>query len=142
MLESIVTSVNDVVWSIPLIILILGAGIYFSVRMKFPQLRLIKEMFRLLGDNKGKGTDEGVSGLRAFIMTAAGRVGVGNIAGMATAIALGGPGAIFWLWVVALFGTAIALIESTLAQAYKITVNGEFRGGPAYYIEKGIGKKW
>ena len=142
MLESIVTSVNDVVWSIPLIILILGAGIYVSVRMKFPQLRLIKEMFRLLGDNKGKGTDEGVSGLRAFIMTAAGRVGVGNIAGMATAIALGGPGAIFWLWVVALFGTAIALIESTLAQAYKITVNGEFRGGPAYYIEKGIGKKW
>lgn len=142
MLETIVTKVNDIVWSPPLIVLVLGAGIYLSLRMKFPQIRLFKEMFRLLNDNKGKGSDEGVSGLRAFIMTAAGRVGVGNIAGMATAIALGGPGAIFWLWIVALFGTAIALIESTLAQAYKITVDGEFRGGPAYYIEKGIGKKW
>ncbi|MEG0379835.1 MAG: alanine:cation symporter family protein, partial [Eubacterium sp.] len=91
MLESIVTSINDVVWSLPLIIMILGTGIYFSIRMKFPQVRLLKEMFRLLNDNKGKGSKEGVSGLRAFIMTAAGRVGVGNIAGMATAIALGGP---------------------------------------------------
>ena len=142
MLESMVNNINDVIWSIPLIVLILGSGVYFSIRTKFPQIRLLKEMFRLLKENKGKGTEEGISGLRAFIMTAAGRVGVGNIAGMATAITLGGPGAIFWLWIVAFFGTSIALIESTLAQAYKITVNGEFRGGPAYYIEKGIGIKW
>lgn len=137
--EQILNSLNGVLWGMPLVILILGAGIYFSIRMKFPQARCLKEMIRLTGSSSG--SEKGMSSIQSFIFTAARTVGVGNIAGMATGIFFGGPGAIFWLWVLAFFGTAVAQTESTLAQTYKKVVHGEYRGGPAYYMERGIKNK-
>ncbi len=137
---SIVQAVNNAVWSTPLIALCLLAGIYFSVRMKFPQVRLFKEMINLLLD-KDK-SENGVTPFQAFATTVGGRVGVGNIAGVATAIYYGGPGAIFWMWMIAFLGAGSAFVESSLAQAYKTKISGEYVGGPAYFIEQGIGKKW
>ena len=137
--EQILNSLNGVLWGMPLVILILGAGAYFSIRMKFPQARCLKEMIRLTGSSSG--SEKGMSSIQSFIFTAARTVGVGNIAGMATGIFFGGPGAIFWLWVLAFFGTAVAQTESTLAQTYKKVVHGEYRGGPAYYMERGIKNK-
>ena len=138
--ESIVVAVNDFVWGLPLVILCLGTGIYFSVRTGFLQVRFIKEMMRLLV--QGKESKKGVSSFQAFTIAISGRVGTGNIAGVATAIALGGPGAIFWMWVIAFLGASSAYVEATLGQIYKQVVNGEYRGGPSYYIEKGLGMKW
>lgn len=120
----------------PLVILVLGAGLYFSIRMLFPQFRYLKEMIRNMG--QGSDSSKGLSPLRAFIFTAARTVGVGNISGMATAIYFGGPGAVFWFWILALIGSAVALIEAILSQTYRHTINGEYRGGPAYYMEHGI----
>jgi AGCS family alanine or glycine:cation symporter len=139
-MEEIIKKVNDIVWSDALIILCMGAGIYFSFVTRFLQIRYIKEMVALLFD--GKGSDKGVSSFQAFSIAISGRVGTGNIAGVATAIAMGGPGAIFWMWLIAFLGSASAFIEATLGQIYKQVVNGEYRGGPAYYIEKGLGIKW
>ena len=138
--EYLVTTVNDLVWGLPLVILCLGAGIYFSVRTGFMQIRLLKEMMRLLV--QGKESKKGVSSFQAFTIAISGRVGTGNIAGVATAIALGGPGAIFWMWVIAFLGASSAYVEATLGQIYKRVVDGEYRGGPSYYIEKGMGMKW
>lgn len=138
--ESIITTINDLVWGLPLVILCLGAGIYFSIRTGFLQIRLIKEMVRLL--LQGKESQKGVSSFQAFTIAISGRVGTGNIAGVATAIALGGPGAIFWMWVIAFLGASSAYVEATLGQIYKRVVNGEYRGGPSYYIEKGLGMRW
>ncbi len=138
--ESIIGFINELVWSNFLIALCLGTGIYFSVTTRFLQIRYFKEMIRLLF--KGKSSKKGVSSFQAFAIAISGRVGTGNIAGVATAIALGGPGAIFWMWVIAFLGAASAFVESTLGQIYKEVKDGEYRGGPAYYIEKGIGKKW
>jgi len=118
----------------------MGTGIYFSIVTRFLQVRYVREMWRLLFD--GKSSDKGVSSFQAFAIAISGRIGTGNIAGVATAIAMGGPGAIFWMWIIAFLGSASAFIEATLGQIYKQVNNGEYRGGPAYYIEKGLGMKW
>lgn len=135
--------INGYLWALPLIVLALGTGFYFSVRMKFPQIRLFKDMWQfLLGKDKSdsdKTSKEGMSSFQSFALALGGRVGVGNIAGVATAIYFGGPGAVFWMWVIAFIGAGTAFSESALAQAYKIKIDGEYKGGPAYYIEKGTG---
>ncbi|WP_141393135.1 alanine/glycine:cation symporter family protein, partial [Enterobacter hormaechei] len=133
-------AINGVIWSPALIFLCLGVGLYFSLRSRFLQLRHIKHMITLMF--QGGATDAGVSSFQALTMTLAGRVGTGNIAGVATAITFGGPGALFWMWVVAFLGASSAFVESTLGQVYKEKINGEYRGGPAFYIEKGLGVKW
>ncbi|GAB3200820.1 AGCS family alanine or glycine:cation symporter [Pontibacter aydingkolensis] len=139
-MENIISWVNNIIWSDALIILCLGAGVYFSVVTKFLQVRYLREMLRLLF--KGQASKKGISSFQAFTVAIAGRVGTGNIAGVATAIAMGGPGAVFWMWVIAFLGSASAFIEATLGQIYKEVKNGEYRGGPAFYIEKGLGVKW
>lgn len=136
---------NLYIGSYLLIVLLLIAGVYFTFRTNFVQFRMFKEMFRLLGDGVGKTTQkEGkISSFQAFCISTASRVGTGNIAGVALAIAVGGPGAVFWMWIIALIGGASSFIESTLAQIYKVKdKNGSYRGGPAYYIEKGLNKRW
>jgi AGCS family alanine or glycine:cation symporter len=139
MMSKILTAVNNVLWSMPLVILVLGAGLYFSIRMGFPQFRYFKEMIHNMSE--GSESSRGLSPVRAFIFTAARTVGVGNIAGMATAIFYGGPGAVFWFWILALIGSAVAMVEAVLAQTYRQTIHGEYRGGPAYYMEYGIKNK-
>lgn len=139
-MDKIISSINDIVWSNALIFLCLGAGIYFSVVTRFLQVRYLREMIRLLF--RGESSDKGVSSFQAFSIAIAGRVGTGNIAGVATAIAMGGPGAVFWMWMIAFLGSASAFVEATLGQIYKQVKDGEYRGGPAYYIEKGLGMKW
>ncbi|RLD25253.1 MAG: sodium:alanine symporter [Bacteroidetes bacterium] len=145
--ESTIDFIYNMVWGegifsyFPiLIVLILGAGFYFSIITRFLQVRHLKEMVRLLF--KGKSSEKGVSSFQAFVIAISGRVGTGNIAGVATAIALGGPGAIFWMWIIAFLGSATAFIEATLGQIYKVVKDGEYRGGPSYYIEKGLNIKW
>ncbi|MDO4814869.1 MAG: sodium:alanine symporter family protein [Gemella sp.] len=137
---------NDFMWTYFLIGLILAVGIYFTFSIKFVQFTYIKEMFKLITEkpvtNKD-GSQKGVSAFQAFTISAASRVGTGNIAGVAIAIAMGGPGAVFWMWVMALIGGASSFAESTLAQVYKVRDRrGLYRGGPAYYMEKGLGQKW
>lgn len=139
-MEQFVNAINDIIWSNALIILCLVAGIYFSISTRFLQIRYVKEMVRLLFG--GKSSEQGVSSFQAFAIAISGRVGTGNIAGVATAIAMGGPGAVFWMWAIAFLGAASAFIEATLGQIYKEVRDGQFRGGPAYYIEKGLGIKW
>jgi alanine or glycine:cation symporter, AGCS family len=139
-MEDIINAINNVVWSNALIVLCLGAGVYFSVITRFLQVRHLGEMIRLLF--QGQASAKGVSSFQAFSLAIAGRVGTGNIAGVATAIAMGGPGAIFWMWVIAFLGSASAFIEATLGQIYKQVKDGQYRGGPAFYIEKGLGLKW
>ena len=140
MVEDFINGLNAIVWSNALIVVALASGIFYSFKTKFVQIRMVKEMVRLLFG--GKSSDRGVSSFQAFAIAISGRVGTGNIAGVATAIALGGPGAIFWMWVIAFLGSASAFIEATLGQLYKENKGGEYRGGPAYYIEKGLGIKW
>lgn len=131
--------IAGLLWSQGLIYLCLGAGIYFSVLLKFPQVRLFKDMVKqLIG---GKESDSGVSSFQGFAMALGGRVGTGNIAGVATAIFYGGPGAVFWMWIIAFLGAGSAYAESALAQVWKENIGGDYRGGPAYYIEKGIKNK-
>lgn len=133
-IEEIVSSINNLVWSPLLVLLCLGAGIYFSFRTRFLQIRHIKEMVRLLFS--GGSSDKGISSFQALAVSVSGRVGTGNIAGVATAIAWGGPGALFWMWIIAFLGAGSAFVESTLAQIYKEEIDGQYRGGPAYYISK------
>jgi len=139
-LEQVVSFIGGIVWSSPLIWLCLLSGAFFSIATRFLQVRHLKEMVRLLF--KGESSESGVSSFQAFAISISGRVGTGNIAGVATAIALGGPGALFWMWVIAFLGAGSAFVESALAQIYKEKVDGQYRGGPAYYIEKGLGMKW
>jgi alanine or glycine:cation symporter, AGCS family len=140
-LEDFLATLNGLIWSKALIALCLGAGLYFSIRTRFMQLRGFGEMWRLMF--QGKSSNAGVSSFQALAMSLSGRVGIGNIAGVATAIAFGGPGAVFWMWVMAFLGASTAYVESTLAQIYKETDDqGKYRGGPAYYIEKAMGQKW
>jgi len=139
-MQSIVDTLNGFIWSNYLIYLALGAGAFFSVLTRFVQVRLFGEMFRLLVS--GKSSDKGISTFQALSVTLSGRVGTGNIAGVAAAIGFGGPGAVFWMWVVAFLGASTAYIESTLGQIYKEVDEGQYRGGPAYYIEKAMGQKW
>lgn len=139
-MNELVNALNGYVWSPALIALCLGAGLYFSVRSRFLQVRHMREMTRLMME--GKSSEQGVSSFQALAMTLAGRVGTGNIAGVATAITFGGPGAVFWMWAVAFLGASSAFVESTLGQVYKEQIGREYRGGPAFYIEKGLGVKW
>jgi len=142
-LERIVSAINDVVWSPALVVLLVGAGLYFSIRTRFVQLRRIGVMTHLLFGKKDKTKEKkGVSSFEAFCIALSGRVGTGNIVGVATAIALGGPGAIFWMWVIAFLGASTAFVESTLAQLYNFEHEDGFRGGPACYIDKGLRSKW
>ncbi|MDF2892220.1 MAG: yrbD [Clostridia bacterium] len=139
-LQAIVDFLNSIIWSNFLIGLCLITGVYFSFLTRFVQVRHIKGMVgQLVG---GKSSDTGVSSFQGFAMALGGRVGTGNIAGVATAIALGGPGALFWMWAIAFLGAGSAYIESALAQVWKEEQNGQYVGGPAYYIEKGMGQKW
>jgi AGCS family alanine or glycine:cation symporter len=132
---------NSLIWSQALIYLCLGTGLHFSIRTRFMQVRGFGEMIRLMV--QGEKSQSGVSSFQALAMSLAGRVGTGNIAGVATAITFGGPGAVFWMWTVAFLGASTAYIESTLAQIYKEKDDqGRYRGGPAYYIEKAMGQKW
>ncbi|WP_024615073.1 alanine/glycine:cation symporter family protein [Clostridium sp. Ade.TY] len=144
LLNDFILKFNDVLWTYILIAMLLVLGVYFSFKTKFVQFRYIKEMFRLLGDgfsaDKKKGS---ISSFQAFCISTASRVGTGNLAGIAIAISIGGPGAIFWMWLIALIGAASSFVESTLAQIYKEKAeDGSFRGGPAYYMQKGLNKRW
>lgn len=139
MVEKIVTFLNDIVWSKPLVYGLLLTGILFSLRMRFFQIRHFREMIRLMF--QGERSPNGISSFQAIAMSLAGRVGTGNIVGVSTAIFIGGPGAVFWMWITAFLGASSAFIESTLGQIFKRVENNEYRGGPAYYIEYGIGGK-
>lgn len=142
--NDILTKLNDVMYSYVLIIMLVGTGIYFTIRTKGVQFRLLKDGIKSMLEKTD--TDENgnkkVSSFQALMISTASRVGTGNIAGIATAIAAGGPGAVFWMWVMALIGGASAFIESTLAQIYKVKQDGQFRGGPSYYMERALGKRW
>ncbi len=139
---SLVSAVNNVLWGHVLIYLLLVAGLWFSVRLRFVQLLEFGHMFRLLKHSRG-GDAQGISSFQALCTSLSARVGTGNLAGVAIAISIGGPGAIFWMWVIAFVGMATAFAESLLAQVYKVrNSNGEFRGGPAYYIKSGLDSKW
>ena len=136
-IEKAISTLSGWVWSPALVFLCLGAGLFFSILTRFVQVRRFGEMVRLLfsTDKKQK---TGISSFQAFAMALSGRVGTGNIVGVATAIGYGGPGAIVWMWIIAFLGSGSAFVEATLAQIYKENHNGQFRGGPSYYIEKGL----
>ncbi len=138
-LATAVSFINSLVWCPALVVLCLAAGLYFSLRTRFVQVRRFGEMFRLLfGAANNSKRRVGISSFQAFALALSGRVGTGNIVGVATAIGFGGPGAVVWMWIIAFFGAGTAFAEATLAQIYKEKHNGQFRGGPAYYIEKGL----
>ncbi|WP_396588380.1 alanine/glycine:cation symporter family protein [Bermanella sp. R86510] len=139
-MQDFVDTLNSIIWSPALVYLCLAAGLFFSIVTRFVQVRQIKEMWRLLFKPNTSAT--GISSFQALAISLSGRVGTGNIAGVAAAIGFGGPGAVFWMWVVAFLGAATAYIESTLAQIYKEQDGDEYRGGPAYYLEKALGQKW
>ncbi len=144
LINSWIGSVNDVLWTYILILMLLGCAFWFTFKTKFVQFRMLGEMVRLLGESTGKqeGREHHISSFQAFAVSIASRVGTGNLAGVATAITVGGPGAVFWMWVIALFGASSAFIESTLAQLYKVHGDGSFVGGPAYYMKIGLKKPW
>lgn len=143
-LTQLIGGINDVLWTYILVVMLLGCAFWFTYKTKFAQFRMIGEMVRLLGDSTGKekGREHHISSFQAFAVSLASRVGTGNLAGVATAITVGGPGAIFWMWVIALLGASSAFIESTLAQLYKEHGKDSFVGGPAYYMKKGLKKPW
>lgn len=138
-MERIIDFLLSIIWSDALIVLCIVGGLYFSIQTKFVQVRLFKSMFLYLF--RSKSSEKGVSSFQAFAIAISGRIGTGNIAGVATAIAIGGPGAIFWMWLIAFFGASTAYVEATLGQIYKEVKDGEYRGGPAFYIKKGLGSK-
>ncbi len=158
-LNSLITSVNDAVWGYVLIFALVGCGVWFTIKTRFVQFRMVGEMIRLLTDSavdtvesQVKETIEGsnssepkrkhISSFQAFAVSVATRVGTGNLAGVASAIAIGGPGAVFWMWIIALIGSATAFVESTLAQLFKKKHKDSFIGGPAYYIQQGLKQRW
>ena len=140
-MENIIQLVNGWVWSPALVVLCLLAGLYFSFGTRFVQVRRFGEMARLLFSTD-KTQKTGITSFQAFAMALSGRVGTGNIVGVATAIGYGGPGAIVWMWIIAFLGAGSAFAEATLAQIFKENHRGEYRGGPSYYIEKGLRAKW
>ncbi len=144
-INSILGSVNDFMYTYILIILLVGIGLFYTIGTRFVQFRLLKDGLKAMLE-KGTKSEDGkkkVSSFQALMISTASRVGTGNIAGIATAIATGGPGAVFWMWLMAVIGGASAFAESTLAQVYKIKdKNGAYRGGPSYYMEKALGKRW
>lgn len=149
-----ITQVNDAVWGYCLIFVLVGCGLWFTWRTRFVQFRMVGEMLRLLTDSavttveeqtkeqKAGGKSKHISSFQAFAVSVATRVGTGNLAGVATAIAIGGPGSVFWMWIIALVGSATAFIESTLAQLFKQKHKDSFIGGPAYYIQRGLHQRW
>ncbi len=139
-MQDIVNSINAWVWSPALIYLALGAGLFFSILTRFVQIRMFREMIHLLFSSKE--SERGISSFQALAVSLSGRVGTGNIAGVAAAIGFGGPGAVFWMWVVAFLGASTAYVEAALGQIYKEVDEGQYRGGPAYYIEKAMGQRW
>lgn len=148
---SFLQSINDFLWTYIMVALLLGAGLYFTLRLGGVQYRMLGEMLRLLVKSGNAHDDEAdralpadrkISSFQAFAVSLASRVGTGNIAGVAIAIAVGGPGAVFWMWVVAFISSANAFAESTLAQLFKVRDTNSYRGGPAYYILRGTGRRW
>lgn len=139
-----INSINTVLWSYILIILLLVCAVWFTLKTRFVQFRMIGEMFRLLGDSTGTGKpgEKHVSSFQAFAISLASRVGTGNMAGVALAIAIGGPGSIFWMWIIALLGASSAFVESTLAQLFKVRGKDSYIGGPAYYMQRGLKMRW
>lgn len=141
MFDAAIQWANTLIWDHLLIYVLLGAGAYFTIRTRFIQFRMFGHFWSALVHSR-EGAGEGITGFQAFCIGLASRVGTGNIAGVAIALTLGGPGAIFWMWMVALVGMATAFIEATLAQLFKVPQpDGTFRGGPAYYIERGLGSR-
>ncbi len=140
----IINHINDALWGYIIIIVLVGCGVWFTIRSRFVQFRMFGEMLRLLTDSSVRptGHEKHISSFQAFAVSLASRVGTGNLAGVATAIAVGGPGAVFWMWVMALFGAATAFVESTLGQLFKRHHSDSFIGGPAYYIERGLHCRW
>ena len=143
MIEALNT-INDALWGYVIIVALIGCGLWFTVRTRFVQFRMVVEMLRLLTDSsvKPQGGEKHISSFQAFAVSLASRVGTGNLAGVATAIAVGGPGAVFWMWVMALVGSATAFVESTLGQLFKQHHRDSFIGGPAYYIQRGLHCRW
>lgn len=137
----ITDNISNFLYTYILIILLIATGLYFTFRTKFVQITLLKDGFKqLLAKKDGK--EGGISSFQSLMISTASRVGTGNIAGVAVAITIGGPGAVFWMWLIALIGAASAFVESTLAQVYKEKDGDSFRGGPAYYIEKALKARW
>ena len=143
-LQQIINTANDVLWTYILIAMLLGCAVYFTWRTRFVQFRNLREMLRLLTEGAPESADgqRQVSSFQAFAVSIASRVGTGNLAGVATAIAVGGAGAVFWMWIIALLGSVNAFVESTLAQLYKRKDQDSYIGGPAYYMQYGLGKRW
>jgi AGCS family alanine or glycine:cation symporter len=139
-MQEIVNRISGLMWEPALVYLLLGTGLLFSVMTRFVQVRMFTEMWRLLFSSKE--SERGISSFQALAVSLSGRVGTGNIAGVAAAIGIGGPGAVFWMWVVAFLGASTAYVESALGQIYKEVDEGQLRGGPAYYFEKALGQKW
>ncbi|EUA54416.1 alanine symporter family protein [Mycobacterium xenopi 4042] len=138
--SQLIDPVGQVLCAYVLVYLLIGTGIYLTVRTRFVQVRYFGRMIRQLRVSRRHGV--GISSFQAFCVGLAARVGVGNIAGVAIALTVGGPGAIFWMWVAAGVGMATALIEATLAQVFKVRCgDGTFRGGPAFYIQRGLGSQ-
>ena len=134
-------AVNDIIWHPVMCVFLMCAAIWFTIRLQGIQVRRFKDMIKCLmekGDNK---KDTGLSAFQAFATTVGGRVGTGNIAGTATAVFMGGPGALFWMWVTAILGASTGIVECILGQAYKTRNLGELTGGPAYYMSNGIKNK-
>lgn len=139
----LLTTINDAVWTYFLIGVLICCGLYFTIKTRGVQFRMVGEMVRLLTDSAtGSKEQKHISSFQAFAVSVATRVGTGNLAGVATAIAIGGPGSVFWMWCIALIGSATAFVESTLAQLYKRRSTDSFIGGPAYYILHGLHSKW
>jgi AGCS family alanine or glycine:cation symporter len=146
-MNELITQLNDALWGYVLIFALVGCGLWFTWRTRFVQFRMIGEMLRLLTESAansvtGKRKERHISSFQAFAVSVATRVGTGNLAGVASAIAIGGPGAVFWMWVIALIGSATAFVESTLAQLFKQHHQDSFIGGPAYYIQRGLHQRW
>ena len=143
-ITELINQANYILWTYILVAMLLGCALWFSFKTRFVQFRMISEMVRLLGDSTAKidGHEKHISSFQAFTISLASRVGTGNLAGVATAITVGGPGAIFWMWLIALLGASSAFVESTLAQLFKVRSKHSYIGGPAYYMEKGLKKRW
>ena len=139
-LATVLSKVDDVLYTWLLIYLLAGSGIYFSIRTRFVQIRRFRDALKCMMEKKDG--DKGVSSFQALMIATASRVGTGNMAGVATAIILGGPGAAFWMWLMAVLGSASAFVESTLAQIYKKKEGDTFKGGPAFYIERALHARW
>ena len=151
-INELIATVNDAVWGYVLIFALVGCGLWFTWRTNFMQFRMVGEMFRVLTDSAVDSLEtqigelssqqRRISSFQAFAVSVATRVGTGNLAGVASAIAIGGPGAVFWMWMIALVGSATAFVESTLAQLFKQKHKDSYIGGPAYYIQRGLHQRW